>query len=190
MITDGCWWSRSHGLSRVGVAGVAVVGVLCCAVGPAVAAWLFGTVVAAGVLGGGVGTIGLATIAGLAVLITVARIERRRRTDAKDVAMTVEMLHTDGCPHAAEYLLRLRRLLVDAGFDVPVRTRLMASDDQAQQERFLGSPTIRVNGRDVDPASADRRDYGLSCRLYASPEGLGGAPPDEWILAALQDMRS
>lgn len=104
--------------------------------------------------------------------------------------MIVEMLHTDGCPHAAEYLPRLRRLLVDAGFDVPVRTRLMVSDDQAQQERFLGSPTIRVNGRDVDPASADRRDYGLACRLYANPEGLGGAPPDEWVLAALQDMRS
>jgi hypothetical protein len=167
-----------------------VVGVLCCVASPAGAAWLSGTAVAAGVLRGGVATIGLATIAGFAVLITATRIERRRRTDAKDVTMTVEMLHTDGCPHAAEYLPRLRGLLLDAGFDVPISTRLMVSDDQAQQERFLGSPTIRINGRDVDPASADRRDYGLTCRLYAHPEGLRGAPPDEWVLAALQDMRS
>jgi hypothetical protein len=89
----------------------------------------------------------------------------------------VEMLHTDGCPPAAEYLPRLRRLLVDAGFDAPIRTQLLVNDDQAQQERFLGSPTIRINGRDVDPASADRHDYGLTCRLYANPEGLRGARP-------------
>jgi hypothetical protein len=48
----------------------------------------------------------------------------------------VQVLHTDGCPHAAEYLPRIRGLLVDAGIEVPIRTQLLVSDDQAQQERF------------------------------------------------------
>jgi hypothetical protein len=48
------------------------------------------------------------------------------------------------------------------------------------------SPTIRVDGRDVDPDADRRRDYGLSCRLYAGPAGVSGAPPDEWVRALLR----
>ena len=100
--------------------------------------------------------------------------------------MTVEMLHTDSCPNAAAYLPRLRQLLADAGLAEPVRVRLITGPDQAHRERFLGSPTIRINGRDVDPDAAERADYGLSCRLYLGPDGLRGTPPDEWVLARLR----
>lgn len=48
-------------------------------------------------------------------------------------------------------------------------------------------PTVRVNGRDVDPSSDQRRDHGLSCRLYSGPGGLRGTPPDEWVLTMLRD---
>lgn len=99
--------------------------------------------------------------------------------------MTVEMLHTQGCPNAAAYLPRLRQLVADAGVSDPVRVRVIVDPDQAQRERFLGSPTVRVNGRDVDPGAQQRRDYGLSCRLYVRPDGLHGTPPDEWITAVL-----
>lgn len=98
----------------------------------------------------------------------------------------VEMLHTEGCPNATAYLPRLRRLLSAAGVTEPVEVRLIADPEQAQRERFLGSPTIRVQGRDVDPGADARRDYGLSCRLYAGPDGLRGTPPDEWVLALLR----
>ncbi|MDQ3151082.1 MAG: thioredoxin family protein [Actinomycetota bacterium] len=99
--------------------------------------------------------------------------------------MIVEMLHTEGCPHAVRYLPRLRRLAVDAGVGDPVRVRVIADDDTARRERFLGSPTVRVDGRDVDPGAGARRDYGLSCRLYAGQGGPSGAPPDEWVLATI-----
>lgn len=101
--------------------------------------------------------------------------------------MTVELLYTDGCPHAADYLLRLRQLLAVSGIDEPVRTRVLSSDEQAQQERFLGSPTIRIHGRDVDPTSDQRQDYGLTCRLYLGADGAPcGNPPDEWVLTTLR----
>jgi hypothetical protein len=58
-------------------------------------------------------------------------------------------------------------------------------DDEAQHERFLGSPTIRVDGRDIDPGAAERTDYGLKCRIYQTDTGLGGMPPDEWIITAV-----
>jgi hypothetical protein len=101
-------------------------------------------------------------------------------------APRVEMLHTDGCPNATDYLPRLRQLLAAAVVTESVAVRLIADPEQAQRERFLGSPTIRVDGRDVDPGADARWDSGLSCRLYAGPDGLRGTPPDEWVLAALR----
>ncbi|MER7433777.1 alkylmercury lyase family protein [Pseudonocardia alni] len=100
--------------------------------------------------------------------------------------VSVEMLHTEGCPNATDYLPRLRQLAAAAGVTEPVLVRLVADPEQAQRERFLGSPTIRIDGHDVDPGAAARRDYGLSCRLYTGPDGLRGTPPDEWVLALLR----
>jgi Alkylmercury lyase len=97
--------------------------------------------------------------------------------------VTVEMLHTEGCPRAADYLPQLQQLLVNAGVTDTIRVRVIADPDQAERERFLGSPTIHINGRDVDPTADQRRDYGLTCRLY--PDGTRGAPPDAWVLALL-----
>ena len=104
--------------------------------------------------------------------------------------MIVEMLHTAACPNAAQYLPRLRRLVADTGAADPVHVRIITDPDEAQRERFLGSPTVRVDGRDVDPSADRRRDYGLSCRLYPGPDGPRGTPPDEWVLAALRPPRA
>ncbi len=103
---------------------------------------------------------------------------------AHDV-VSVEMLQTDGCPNAIEYLPRLRALVAGADIAQPVEVRVITTSEHALRERFLGSPTIRVNGRDVDPTAGQRRDHGLSCRLYTGPDGLRGTPPDEWVLALL-----
>ena len=54
------------------------------------------------------------------------------------------------------------------------------------RERFLGSSTLRVDGVDIDPGAGERTDYGLKCRLYPTEEGLRGAPPDVWVIHALQ----
>ena len=55
----------------------------------------------------------------------------------------------------------------------------------AQRHRFPGSPTIRVDGRDVDPSFEDPGDYTPRCRLYRTPGGLRGLPQRDWIEAAL-----
>jgi hypothetical protein len=56
-------------------------------------------------------------------------------------------------------------------------------------QRFLGSPTLRIDGHDVDPAAANRHDYGLSCRLYPTGEGVRRTPPDTWIVDTLRAAR-
>src|SRR5215213_7340274 len=103
--------------------------------------------------------------------------------------MKVELLYFEGCPSREAFLPRLRELLAQAEVDVAVRQRRVESDEAAARERFLGSPTLRVDGVDVDPGAGDRTGYGLKCRLYSTGQGLRRAPPDEWVLNALRDAR-
>jgi hypothetical protein len=97
----------------------------------------------------------------------------------------LELLYFDGCPNHEALVPHLEQLLRAAGIPAEIELRNVPDDTAAQRERFLGSPTVRVDGRDVEPGAQDRDDYGLKCRLYRTDAGLRGAPLDEWILDAL-----
>lgn len=99
--------------------------------------------------------------------------------------MTVEVLYFDGCPSHEALLARLPQLMARAGVDAPITLTAVQSVEAAHRERFLGSPTVRIDGQDVEAAASRRTDYGLKCRLYASATGLRGTVPDELVLAAL-----
>jgi hypothetical protein len=102
----------------------------------------------------------------------------------------IELLYFDGCPSHAALVRRLIPLLAQAGVDDALELRRVESDAAAQRERFLGSPTLRIDGTDVDPGAEERHDYGLKCRLYPTGDSLAGTPPDAWVLDALRAAAS
>ena len=61
----------------------------------------------------------------------------------------------------------------------------VADAEAAERFRFLGSPSVRVDGRDVEPGAEERSDFVLSCRVYRSERGLVGQPKAVWIRHAL-----
>ena len=71
------------------------------------------------------------------------------------VVVEVELLYFEGCPGHRVVRRRLRALLAEAGVNARVRERRVNTDGDARRERFLGSPTLRVNGVDIDPNAAD-----------------------------------
>lgn len=99
--------------------------------------------------------------------------------------MTIELLYFDGCPNSDALLPHLRELVASAGVEATIELRRVETPEDAERERFLGSPTVRVDGRDVEPGADGRDDSGLKCRLYMTEQGMRGTPPDSWILAAL-----
>ena len=99
--------------------------------------------------------------------------------------MTIELLYFDGCPNHEALLPRLRETVADADISAEVELRRITDDDAAQRERFLGSPTVRVDGHDVEPGAERRTDFGMKCRLYGTADGLFGQPEEDWISAAL-----
>jgi hypothetical protein len=98
----------------------------------------------------------------------------------------IELLYFDGCPNHEALLPRLREVVADTGVSANVHLRRITDDRVAVHERFLGSPTVRIDGRDVEPDAEYRTDYGMKCRLYRTTAGLSGQPPEKWLRAALQ----
>jgi hypothetical protein len=97
----------------------------------------------------------------------------------------VELLFFDGCPNHEELESRVRALLQRRWPETELELRLVGSDEEARRTGFLGSPSVRVDGRDVEPGAQTRDDFGLKCRLYRVDGQLAGTPPDVWIAEAL-----
>ncbi|HEX2105322.1 MAG TPA: hypothetical protein VHF51_16845 [Solirubrobacteraceae bacterium] len=93
----------------------------------------------------------------------------------------VELLFWDGCPSHPQALADLRAAMADAGLDPgTVLVREVDTDQRADRERFVGSPTIRVDGEDVDPPGDER--VGLTCRVYRLRDGRPSPVPDPAVL--------
>ena len=90
----------------------------------------------------------------------------------------VELLYWSGCPSHPQALADLREAMGELGLDpASVEVREVASDEQARAEGFVGSPTIRVDGREVQPPPAGE-PTGLTCRIYRRRNGRISPTPD------------
>lgn len=98
--------------------------------------------------------------------------------------VTIEVLTFPGCPNsrpAIDAAIAIAREL-DPTIDV---REVTVGADEVERLRFLGSPTVRVNGRDVEPGADERTTYGFTCRTYVTPDGRSGRPSDELIRAGI-----
>jgi hypothetical protein len=102
----------------------------------------------------------------------------------KGAKMKVEILYFEGYPTYLQAEETLRGVLTEESIEARVELVAVNTDEEAQELRFPGSPTIRVDGEDLFPVP-DRSQYALGCRTYATPEGLRGSPTAEMIHAAL-----
>lgn len=99
--------------------------------------------------------------------------------------MDVELLYWDGCPSYPEARELLAAVLADKGVDAEIRMHHVETHAEAKALRFPGSPTIRIDGRDVDPRGAETPPA-LTCRVYHLPDGrVSPIPSREDLEAAL-----
>jgi hypothetical protein len=100
--------------------------------------------------------------------------------------MKIELFYWEGCPSHPEALELLHEVLAERGIDTPVVMREVLTHEDAEAFAFPGSPTIRIEGRDVDPAGADAPPA-LACRIYRLPDGrVSPVPSREQLEEALR----
>ena len=99
--------------------------------------------------------------------------------------MTIEILYFEGCPNHQPTVDRVRKILERLGLDEEVVEVEIQGLEDARHLRFLGSPSVRVNGVDIEPAARTRTDYGFACRTYP---GGAGTPSDRMIEEAILSL--
>jgi len=96
--------------------------------------------------------------------------------------MKIRVLYFDGCPGHRPAVELVRQVLSDLKVEAHVEETEVRGAEQAERLRFLGSPTIQVNGVDIEPGAEARSDYAMSCRMY----GALGAPPRALVEQAIR----
>ncbi len=95
--------------------------------------------------------------------------------------MNIQVLYFEGCPNHEPTVSLVREVVAGLDLSAQVEEIEVTTQTDAERLRFLGSPTVQVNGVDMEPSARERTNYALSCRMYSG----SGIPPRELLVAAL-----
>jgi hypothetical protein len=95
--------------------------------------------------------------------------------------MEITFLYFDGCPSHEEALQRLHDVLAEEGIAAEIEIIQVETEENAIRKRFVGSPTILIEGRDIDPLP-EAVAYGLACRGYQLEDGRISPLPSKTMI--------
>jgi hypothetical protein len=104
--------------------------------------------------------------------------------------MKIEVLYFDGCPNHKPAVEQVRQLLGEEGVSAEVLEVSVRDESIAQKVGFLGSPSVRVNGLDVEPEARAALEYGMTCRTYVVNGRREGLPSREMLRLAIREGQS
>lgn len=100
--------------------------------------------------------------------------------------MRVEVLGFSECPNVEPTIAKIRETAAALGIRADIVVRFLREAEDAESLRFFGSPTVRVNGVDIEPSARTRSDFAFGCRVYDG----SGTPSPAMIRAALIEAGS
>lgn len=80
----------------------------------------------------------------------------------EDKIITVKVLHTKGCPASGPTYELIKKIAEELNIDIKLHDVEINTQEEAIKNRFLGSPTVQVNGKDIDPAVCDLNTFTLA----------------------------
>lgn len=83
------------------------------------------------------------------------------RKNESDKGGGVVVLHTEGCPATPQTIALIKECILELGIDIDLREALITTQEEAEEWRFLGSPTVQINGIDIDPSARDSKVFGF-----------------------------
>ncbi len=103
--------------------------------------------------------------------------------------MKIEVLYIADCPNHQQVVERVREVISAAGIRDTIAEMEIRNGMDAEKWQFIGSPTVRINGVDVEPEARAVRHFGLGCRSYSENGQRSGAPSAQLIWRAVQEAQ-
>jgi copper chaperone CopZ len=101
--------------------------------------------------------------------------------------MRIEILYFEGCPNHRAAVERVREILEEESVTAEIIEVAVPDEASAQGHGFLGSPTLRIDGVDVEPGARSSKAFGMACRTYLEAGKRVGVPPRDWIRKAVRE---
>lgn len=96
--------------------------------------------------------------------------------------MMIDVLYFEGCPNHSLTVELVEAVVGELGIAAEINQVPVSDVADAKRLRFFGSPSVHVNGVDIDPDTKVRTDYAYSCRVY----GMSGVPPKQMLIDAIR----
>ena len=104
--------------------------------------------------------------------------------------MKIEVLYFSGCPNHVPAVERVKEALRDEGLRGEIVEIEVTDPERAERMKFLGSPSIRVDGLDIETEARSAKEFGLMCRTYAVNGRREGLPSSDMFRRAIREANS
>jgi len=115
------------------------------------------------------------------ILVTITQIPRR--------VAKIGILFIEGCPGVLTTAEYINEVITEEDIDAEISLILIETAEDARQLHFTGSPTVRINGTDIETNIKDIKDYGLRSRLYNIDGKESGYPSKDMIKDAIKKIK-
>ena len=102
--------------------------------------------------------------------------------------MKIELFYFRNCPSYKQTIRDLGKILKEKKINVKVEMVEIKSEQEAKKVKFIGSPTLRINGKDIDSLAGLSKHYGMRCRIYFYKGKISPSPPEEMIVKSLEEV--
>lgn len=96
--------------------------------------------------------------------------------------MKIQFLYWEGCQSYKKGLERLYRILEEEQINNVVEVIKIDTENDAKKWNFVGSPTILINNKDIDPKGLNDNYPSLTCRVYRWEDGRYSPLPSEKMI--------
>ncbi|NOY78288.1 MAG: DUF2703 domain-containing protein [Calditrichaeota bacterium] len=102
--------------------------------------------------------------------------------------MKIDFLYNPKCPHTEETLQNLVTALKKNGWPAGIHSVQIKDLNQAKRAHFLGSPTIRINGHDLQENASPSERYSLDCRTFLIDGKPASVPTVDFLEEAIRKI--
>ena len=74
----------------------------------------------------------------------------------------IRILSTEGCANTPPTISRIEEIAKELAVPIRIENVLITTEEEASRNRFFGSPTVQINGVDLDPEKRESTAYGFA----------------------------